>query len=223
VTGPPSFSLQEDTVEDVKTQQQTGTGMVLVDFDRLVAQPGEELSEEEFVERGRTLAELHRMAGEALGRHIDYKLTGTTADETRTEILQHYAAEWGISRSTLTRYWVIATRFTDIERPADVADTTIYEALAGTQTPAEAEEALDAVTGHGMGLQELREVKELRGKHGYQTWEPPRLYLRQDRIYVKVGDREALVAIVVEVGGEDEESADLVRIGQHLLKRRALR
>ena len=133
---------------------------------------GEVLTEEEFVQRGVTIVDLARACYLLLGELLAWKIgTVVGLDETSTrQVVEHYAAQWQVSASSLWKSLVLAKRFPGLELPKDVAPTLTYEIISGCGTKDEAEAVLDLALGEGWTVQEVREIKALRAAGLMDDW-----------------------------------------------------
>ena len=175
--------------------------------------PGYDLTlEEEFVQAGIDLVDLGRRAFIALGELIAWKIAREQADthDSRSAIINRYAAAWGVSRSNLVKSVVSVARFPDVEAPPDIPNTTRYEVVSGAVDERDAEAGMDAVTSNGYNAHEVREIKALRadGVLSSGDWNLPQLECTDDGMIVaKRGGSECIVASRVKEGGELAEIA----------------
>lgn len=149
-------------------------------------------NEDEFVQAGAMLVDQISACMIGLGEMLEWKLSRERAfdDEGRDRIFSRYAHAWGTSRTTLMKAWVLASKYPDVERPEDVAHTTAYEVLSGSDTPEEAEAGMQAVVQQGLGTEKVREAKALQrdGHNEKGDWSVPFLFYRDGDIWARASD-----------------------------------
>lgn len=147
--------------------------------------------EDEFVQAGVELVDHAKRAYIGLGELISFKFDMEDVGEDvarANEIYQRYAAAWGVSRSTLVKARVLADKFNEVERPLDASQTLLYEILAGSETPEEAEAGFDMALAEGWGVTEVRLAKALRAEGLVDDWECPALYYHDDGVWIERRD-----------------------------------
>lgn len=176
-------------------------------------------NEEEFIQAGILLVSIRNQAVIALGELLAWKMARENAgsDESRDAIFARYAHEWGTSRTSLVRAWVLAVKFPDVERPEDVNWTTAYEVLSGAKTAAEAEAGFEAVTSQGLGVEKVREAKLLQaeGLADGDQWSVPFMFFRGRDIWARSSDGHE-----VKVWESTEDESDLARAARAISRRR---
>lgn len=184
---------------------------------RFIPEDGDNLSEDEFIQRGVDLVQFARTSFRLLGELIDWKFRreGADTDATKREIVLRYAPEWGVSTSTIWKAWVLACRWPSLPRPEDAPPTLTYEILSGCATEAEAERVLDLALAEGWRVSEAREIKALVAKGALDNWQRVRLTSNGRTVYATDGERQVPVATLLDNGD------GLAQAGAALLRMRA--
>lgn len=153
-------------------------------------------NEDEFIQAGVLLVDQINVARIALGELLEWKMwrEHATDDESRDVIFARYAHAWGTSRTSLVKAWVLATKFPEVPRPEDVASTTAYEVLSGSATEQEAQAGMQAVAEYGLGVEKVREAKQLqaRGLNKPGEWTVPYLFYRDGDIWARSSDGDEI-------------------------------
>jgi hypothetical protein len=164
------------------------------------------------VEAGRTLLEIVDKCAIALGEIVEVWRRKTKADERgeMNDLYLQFAREWNVSKTTVIRAHVRASKYRGIKQPADMCDTIDYEIRSGAQDEADAEAGFETAIEEGYTVSDVRLVKQLRAQ-GYQGWQRPRLFMNDDEAICTTTDEgDVLEVWVRRRNGHPEREAEAV-------------
>ena len=182
---------------------------------RYVPQPDEIVTWPEYIQRGVEVIELARDCFMVLGQLVEVGWQRYADKQAgKRKFAAKLAAEWGCSRSTITKAWVL--HGTQLPLPEDAPPTLAYEVISSTDDPAEQEERLEKAMEEGWTTHDVREVKRLANV--WDRWERVRLALRDDGTLLARNGSSDWVRIGRLENGDDDVARAGVELARHRLR-----